>query len=145
MTKKSVESFDENGEKETLTGLVAIDHQQFNTQVSYQNQNQPTAPQTVTLELAGNEVMTAKWDKVDDAAGYAVTIYQKNGGKWIDTGFGYDLDKETTSMLTRFCGRRRTASPAVLATASLGRTSLAPAHRSSPSCGVLPVLPNPRL
>ena len=37
------------------------------------------------------------------------------------------------------------ASPAVLATASLGRTSLAPAHRSSPSCGVLPVLPNPRL
>lgn len=98
MTKKSVESFDENGEKETLTGLVAIDHQQFNTQVSYQNQNQPTAPQTVTLELAGNEVMTAKWDKVDDAAGYAVTIYQKNGGKWIDTGFGYDLDKETTSI-----------------------------------------------
>ena len=98
MTKKSVENFDENGEKETLTGLVAIDHQQFNTQVSYQNQNQPTAPQTVTLELAGNEVMTAKWDKVDDAAGYAVTIYQKNGGKWIDTGFGYDLDKETTSI-----------------------------------------------
>lgn len=98
MTKKSVESFDETGEKETLTGLVAIDHQQFNTQVSYQNQNQPTAPQTVTLELAGNEVMTAKWDKVDDAAGYAVTIYQKNGGKWIDTGFGYDLDKETTSI-----------------------------------------------
>ncbi len=98
MTEKSVESIDENGEKETLTGLVAIDHQQFNTQVSYQNQNQPTAPQTVTLELAGNEVMTAKWDKVDDAAGYAVTIYQKNGGKWIDTGFGYDLDKETTSI-----------------------------------------------
>lgn len=98
MTEKSVESIDENGEKETLTGLVAIDHQQFDTQVSYQNQNQPTAPQTVTLELAGNEVMTAKWDKVDDAAGYAVTIYQKNGGKWIDTGFGYDLDKETTSI-----------------------------------------------
>lgn len=59
MTEKSVESIDENGEKETLTGLVAIDHQQFNTRVSYQNQNQPTAPQTVTLELAGNEIMTA--------------------------------------------------------------------------------------
>lgn len=44
MTEKSVESIDENGEKETLTGLVAIDHQQFNTRVSYQNQNQPTAP-----------------------------------------------------------------------------------------------------
>ena len=98
MTEKSVESIDENGEKETLTGLVAIDHQQFNTQVSYQNQNQPTAPQTVTLELAGNEIMTATWGAVTDADGYAVTIYQKDGNDWIDTGFGYDLDKETTSI-----------------------------------------------
>lgn len=98
MTEKSVESIDENGEKETLTGLVAIDHQQFNTQVSYQNQNQPTAPQTVTLELAGNEVMTATWGAVTDADGYAVTIYQKDGNDWIDTDFGYDLDKETTSI-----------------------------------------------
>ncbi len=98
MTEKSVESIDENGEKETLTGLVAIDHQQFNTQVSYQNQNQPTAPRTVTLELAGNEVMTATWGAVTDADGYAVTIYQKDGNDWIDTGFGYDLDKETTSI-----------------------------------------------
>ena len=98
MTEKSVESIDENGEKETLTGLVAIDHQQFNTQVSYQNQNQPTEPQTVTLELAGNEVMTATWGAVTDADGYAVTIYQKDGNDWIDTGFGYDLDKETTSI-----------------------------------------------
>ena len=98
MTEKSVESIDENGEKETLTGLVAIDHQQFNTQVSYQNQNQPTAPQTVTPELAGNEIMTATWGAVTDADGYAVTIYQKDGNDWIDTGFGYDLDKETTSI-----------------------------------------------
>ena len=99
MTEKSVESIDENGEKETLTGLVAIDHQQFNTQVSYQNQNQPTAPQTVTLELAGNEVMTAKWDAVTDAEGYAVRIYQKQSdGTFKDTGFGYDLDKNTTSI-----------------------------------------------
>ena len=98
MTEKSVESIDENGEKETLTGLVAIDHQQFNTRVSYQNQNQPTAPQTVTLELAGNEIMTATWGAVTDADGYAVTIYQKDGNDWIDTGFGYDLDKETTSI-----------------------------------------------
>lgn len=98
MTEKSVESIDENGEKETLTGLVAIDHQQFSTRVSYQNQNQPTAPQTVTLELAGNEIMTATWGAVTDADGYAVTIYQKDGNDWIDTGFGYDLDKETTSI-----------------------------------------------
>lgn len=99
MTEKSVESIDENGEKETLTGLVAIDHQQFNTQVTYQNQNQPTAPHTVTLELAGNEVMTAKWDAVTDAEGYAVRIYQKQSdGTFKDTGFGYDLDENTTSI-----------------------------------------------
>lgn len=36
---------------------------------------------------------------------------------------------------------QKRVSPAVSATVSLGRTSLAPAHKSSPSCGVLPVLP----
>ena len=39
MTEKSVESTNENGEVETLTGLVAIDNQQFDTQVSYTNNN----------------------------------------------------------------------------------------------------------
>ncbi|RHQ84531.1 hypothetical protein DWX95_01605 [Butyricicoccus sp. AF22-28AC] len=97
MTEKSVE-VTENGASKTVNALAAIDSKQFGQTITYTNTNEPTAPQTVTLELAGNEVMTAKWDKVDDAAGYAVTIYQKNGGKWIDTGFGYDLDKETTSI-----------------------------------------------
>ena len=39
MTEKSVESTNEDGEVETLTGLVAIDNQQFDTQVSYTNNN----------------------------------------------------------------------------------------------------------
>ena len=38
--------------------------------------------------------MKANWTAVDGAAGYAVTIYQKDDDdKWIDTGFGYDLKK----------------------------------------------------
>lgn len=98
MTEKSADVQSESGESETVTALVAIDSQQFDSPVSYTNSNQPNAPQNVSLELAGNEVMTAKWDAVTDADGYAVTIYQKDGNDWIDTDFGYDLDKETTSI-----------------------------------------------
>lgn len=93
MTEKSV-----TNEEETITGLVAIDHQQFDNPISYTNSNQPNAPKKVELALAGNEVMKASWDEVDNADGYAVTIYQKNGNDWLDTGFGYDLDKETISI-----------------------------------------------
>ena len=80
------------------TALAGIDSQQFDTPVSYTNTNEPLAPQNVTLEFVGNEVMTAKWDKMDDVDGYAVTIYRQDGNDWIDTGFGYDLDKETNSI-----------------------------------------------
>ena len=37
--------------------------------------------------------MRAEWGKVDDADGYRVTVYQKDGSEWKDTGFGYDLKK----------------------------------------------------
>ena len=81
------------------TELMAIDSQQFTALVSYRNTNQPEAPSSVSLELAGNEVMTAKWDAVNGADGYAVTIYQEQSdGSFKDTGFGYDLDKDTTSI-----------------------------------------------
>ena len=80
------------------TALAGIDSQQFDTPVSYTNTNEPLAPPNVTLEFAGNEVMTAKWDKVDDVAGYAVTIYREENGNWVDTGYGYDLDKDTNSI-----------------------------------------------
>ena len=80
------------------TALAAIANQQFDEQISYRNSNQPGKPQNVTLELAGNEVMSAGWEAVTDADGYAVRIYQQKGNDWIDTGFGYDLDKETTSI-----------------------------------------------
>ena len=89
---------DLDGDGEDETALAAIANQQFDEQISYRNRNQPGKPQNVTLELAGNEVMSAGWDAVTGADGYAVRIYQQKGSDWVDTGFGYDLDKETTSI-----------------------------------------------
>ena len=88
----------EGGEK--VTTLAAIDHQKFSVPISYKNTMQPAAPSTATLEFIGNEVMRAKWDPVVGADGYHVTIYQKDGTDWKDTGFGYDLgaDKNTIDM-----------------------------------------------
>ena len=80
------------------TALAGIDSQQFDTPVSYTNSNQPNAPENVTLDFVGNEVMRASWNAVTDAAGYRVTVYQKDGSEWKDTGFGYDLDKDTNSI-----------------------------------------------
>ena len=91
MTEKSVEVTDENGKIETVNALAAIDSWQSNTKVSYKNDNQPAAPASVTLTFVGNEVMRAEWAAVDGADGYRVTVYQKDGSEWKDTGFGYDL------------------------------------------------------
>lgn len=93
MTEKSVEVTDENGKIETVNALAAIDSWQSKDKVSYTNSNQPAAPANVTLTFVGNEVMRAEWGKVDDADGYRVTVYQKDGSEWKGTGFGYDLKK----------------------------------------------------
>ena len=98
MTEKSTTFTDGNGETKTVTGLVAVDNQQFTDLVSYTNTTQPNAPENVKLELAGNEVMRAEWTPVDGADGYAVTIYRQDGNDWVDTGFGYDLDQSTASI-----------------------------------------------
>lgn len=89
---------DLDGDGVDETALAAIANQQFDEQISYRNSNEPGTPQNVTLELAGNEVMSAGWEAVTGADGYAVRIYQQKGSDWVDTGFGYDLDKETTSI-----------------------------------------------
>ena len=95
MTEKEAD-LDGDGEKEKA--LAAIDSNQFNNKISYMNTKQPESPATVHLEATGNEVMRAEWQQVIDADGYRVTIYQKEGSDWINTGFGYDLDNETTSI-----------------------------------------------
>ncbi len=82
----------------TKTALVGIDSQQFADKVDYTNSAQPKAPTSVTLEATGNEVMRAEWTAVNNAGGYRVTIYQQDGNDWINTGFGYDLDANATSI-----------------------------------------------
>ena len=82
----------------TKTALMPVGNQCFDTPISYTNINQPDAPASVDLTPAGNEVMRAKWSAVDGADGYHVTIYQQDGADWVDTGYGYDLGKDTTSL-----------------------------------------------
>ena len=100
MTEKTTEVSEEDGSTKNVTVLAAIDSQQFATPVSYTNNNpyQPSAPASATLIFTGNEVMRAEWQPVENADGYRVTIYQEQNGGWVDTGFGYDLDKDTTAI-----------------------------------------------
>ena len=95
MTEKET---DLDGDGEMEKALAAIDSNQFNRKISYTNTKQPESPATVRLEATGNEVMRAEWQRVDNANGYRVTIYQKQNDVWVDTGFGYDLDKDTTAI-----------------------------------------------
>ena len=90
MTEKTTTVADENGESENVTALMAIDSQTLGT-VLYTNTQQPNAPTDVTLTFVGNEVMRAAWEEVPNVDGYRVTVYQKDGSEWKDTGFGYDL------------------------------------------------------
>ena len=95
MTEKET---DLDGDGVMEKALAAIDSNQFNSKISYTNTKQPESPAYVNLEAAGNEVMRAEWQQVDNADGYRVTIYQQQNGGWVDTGFGYDLDNKTTSI-----------------------------------------------
>ena len=95
MTEKET---DLDGDGVMEKALAAIDSNQFNSKISYTNTKQPESPAHVNLEAAGNEVMRAEWQPVENADGYRVTIYQEQNGGWVDTGFGYDLDKGTTAI-----------------------------------------------
>lgn len=95
MTKKQA---DLNGDGKEEDALIAIDNQAFNTKVAYTNVNEPSAPTDVTLQTSGNEVMRAEWNASDNVDGYNVKIYEEKDGEWTDTGFGYDLDKDTTAV-----------------------------------------------
>lgn len=95
MTEKEAD-LDDDGELEKA--LVGIDSQSFSAPVSYANTTQPDAPASASLDFTGNEVMHAEWTAVEGAEGYRLTVYQQDGNDWIDTGFGYDLDKNTTAL-----------------------------------------------
>lgn len=95
MTKKQADINDDGKDEDAL---IAIDNQAFNTKVAYTNINEPSAPTGVTLQASGNEVMRAEWNASDGVDGYNVRIYEEKDGEWTDTGFGYDLDKDTTAV-----------------------------------------------
>ena len=95
MTEKET---DLDGDGKMEKALAAIDSNQFNSKISYTNTKQPESPADVRLEATGNEVMRAAWQRVDNADGYRVTIYQEQDNGWVDTGFGYDLDNETITI-----------------------------------------------
>ena len=82
----------------TETALMVVGSRQFSDPISYTNTNQPDAPASAALEFTGNEVLQGTWAAVENADGYRVRVYQEENGSWSDTGFGYDLDKNTSSV-----------------------------------------------
>ena len=90
-TKLQVE--DEDGKTTTEEVLLPVDTVALD-KVSYTNTVQPATPTSVTIKPVGNEIMNASWSEVESADGYRVTIYQKDGSNFVDTGKGYSYDAE---------------------------------------------------
>lgn len=86
---------DFNGDGKTTEdeySWVTVDTQTSADKVTYTNNSKPTAPTNVTIEATGNETLTAKWDGVEKADGYRVTLYYQEGGTWKQAGASYELD-----------------------------------------------------
>ena len=94
-TKVTVKN--DNGTEEEIDAEIPVDSKVSDATYHYVNTTVPTAPQNVSLELIGNESMKASWKKADNADGYKLTIYQKDGDEWVDTGRGYNLTNEDFS------------------------------------------------
>lgn len=63
--------------------LATIVSNQFNSKCRIRTPNSRNLLAHVNLEAAGNEVMRAEWQQVDNADGYRVTIYQQQNGGWV--------------------------------------------------------------
>lgn len=86
---------DFNGDGKTTEdeySWVTVDTQTSTNKVTYTNTSKPTAPTNVTIAATGNETLTAKWDSVEKADGYRVTLYYQEGGTWKQAGASYELD-----------------------------------------------------
>lgn len=86
---------DFNGDGKTTEdeySWVTVDTKTSTDKVTYTNNSKPTAPTNVTIEATGNETLTAKWDGVEKADGYRVTLYYQEGGTWKQAGASYELD-----------------------------------------------------
>lgn len=86
---------DFNGDGKTTEdeySWVTVDTKTSTDKVTYTNNSKPTAPTNVTIEATGNETLTAKWDGVEKADGYRVTLYYQENGTWKQAGASYELD-----------------------------------------------------
>lgn len=86
---------DFNGDGKTTEdeySWVTVDTKTSTDKVTYTNNSKPTAPTNVTIAATGNETLTAKWDGVEKADGYRVTLYYQEGGTWKQAGASYELD-----------------------------------------------------
>ncbi len=93
LVEKVVGDFDGDGKTtEDEYSWVTVDTQTSADKVTYTNNSKPTAPTNVTIAATGNETLTAKWDGVEKADGYRVTLYYQEGGTWKQAGASYELD-----------------------------------------------------
>lgn len=93
LVEKVVGDFDGNGKTtEDEYSWVTVDTQTSANKVTYTNDSKPVAPSNVTIDATGNETLTAKWDSVEKADGYRVTLYYQEGGTWKQAGASYELD-----------------------------------------------------
>ena len=82
--------FNDDGEIET--SWITVDTKTSTNTYHYENTLLPTAPASVDLSFTGNETLTANWAPVDDADGYRVTLYYKDGSEWKQAGAPYELE-----------------------------------------------------
>ncbi len=82
--------FEASGKKESA--WVTVDTKTSADKVTYTNTSKPNKPTNVTIAATGNETLTAKWDSVEKADGYRVTLYYQEGSTWKQAGASYELD-----------------------------------------------------
>ena len=94
LVEKVVGDFDGNGKiTEDEYSWVTVDTKTSADKVTYTNTSKPNKPTNVTIAATGNETLTAKWDSVEKADGYRVTLYYQEGsGAWKQAGASYELD-----------------------------------------------------
>ena len=93
LVEKVVGDFNGDGDTtEDEYSWVTVDTKTSAGTVKYENNSKPKPPKNVTIEATGNETLTAKWDGVEKADGYRVTLYYQEGGTWKQAGASYELD-----------------------------------------------------
>lgn len=77
---------------------IPIDSYISDSTITYTNNAAPGAPANAEIMLIGNEGIQGKWDEVDGADGYIVSIYREDGSNgFVDTGRGYSFTADSFS------------------------------------------------